>query len=59
MLTFGIFVETAIALITSYVYWIGIGIGTRPIASPHFMVPTMCFFFIILLYDETRKVYLR
>lgn len=59
MLTFGIFVEVAIGVITSYVYWIGIGIGTRPVAQPHFMVPAFTYFFLILLYDEVRKVFLR
>lgn len=59
MLTFGIFIEVAIGVICSYIYWIGIGIGTRPIACPHFMIPSFTFFFLILLYDETRKVFVR
>jgi hypothetical protein len=58
-LTISIGIETAIGIICSYVYWIGIGINTRPVAQPHFIVPAFSYFTLILLYDETRKYFLR
>jgi hypothetical protein len=58
-LIFGIFIETACGIITSYIYQIGIGIFTRAVAPAHFVVPAMAYFVIILFYDETRKVFLR
>ena len=56
---FGIFVETAIGIITTYIWQIGIGIFTRYIAPAHFILPAMAYFCIIMFYDETRKVFLR
>ncbi|MFS8159382.1 MAG: hypothetical protein ACMG6E_04055 [Candidatus Roizmanbacteria bacterium] len=56
---FGIFIETATGLITSYIYQIGIGIYTRAVAPMHFVVPSMAYFVIIMFYDETRKTFLR
>jgi hypothetical protein len=56
---FGLFVETACGVITSYIYQIGYGIYTRAVAPTHFIVPAMAFFTIILFYDETRKTFLR
>ena len=56
---FGIFIETSVGLITTYIYQIGIGIFTRMIAPAHFIVPSMAYFTIILFYDEVRKVFLR
>ena len=55
----GIGIETAAGVITSYVYQIGIGILTRAVPSPHFVVPAMAYFAIIMFYDETRKVFVR
>ena len=55
----GLAVETAFGIISSYIWWIGIGLGTRPIACPHFLVPAFSYFCLILFYDETRKVFLR
>jgi hypothetical protein len=42
-----------------YVPWIGIVLGSRMIAFPHFMVPSLLWFTIILLYDEVRKMFIR
>lgn len=42
-----------------YVPWIGIVLGSRMIAFPHFMVPSLVWFRIILLYDEVRKMFIR
>ena len=60
--TFQIFAlafETAIGIILSYVYQIGIPLGSRKLASPHFLIPAMAYFGIILFYDETKKVFMR
>jgi len=51
--------ETALGLIISYVYQIGIGLGSRMLASPHFLIPAMAYFCIILFFDETKKVFMR
>lgn len=55
----GLAIETSFGLIISYVWWIGIGLGTRPLACAHFIVPAFMYFSVILFYDETRKVLLR
>jgi hypothetical protein len=59
VLHLGIAIETILGIVTSYVYWIGIGIFTRPVAQPHFMVPAFSYFCIIVYYDECRKYFLR
>lgn len=42
-----------------YVPWIGIVLGSRMIAFPHFMVPSLVWFTVILFYDEVRKLFVR
>jgi hypothetical protein len=59
VLTFGLLLETAIGLVLSYVWWIGIGLNTRPVACPHFFVPGFAFFCMLLVYDEVRKILVR
>lgn len=54
-----LFSETALVAFLCYFKWINEGLGTRMIAFPHFAIPSMSFFMIIIFYDETRKVYLR
>jgi sodium/potassium-transporting ATPase subunit alpha len=56
---FGLFFETALVAILSYVPFINIVLGTRQIAFPHFAVPSFSYFVIIMSYDELRKIYLR
>ena len=56
---FGLFFETALVAAFSYIPFLNGPLGTRMIAFPHFAVPSMSFFMIILFYDETRKVFLR
>ena len=54
-----LFSETALVAFLCYFKWINEGLGTRMIAFPHFAIPSMSFFMIIIFYDETRKVFLR
>jgi hypothetical protein len=58
-LIYGILIEISVGLIASYVWWLGVGLSSRPVASPHFFVPAFCFFVLLLTYDEVRKVLLR
>jgi len=51
--------ETLLCLFLCYFKWINAGLGTRMIAFPHFAIPSVSFFMIIIFYDETRKVFLR
>lgn len=56
---FGIFFETALIALIVYVPWIGNVLGTRMLAFPHFMVPSLAWFTIIFFYDEVRKIHVR
>jgi len=56
---FGLFFETTLVAILSYVPFLNIVLGTRPIAFPHFAVPSFSFFAIIMGYDELRKIFVR
>ena len=54
-----LFSETALVAFLCYFKWINIALGTRMIAFPHFALPSLSFFMVIIFYDETRKVFLR
>jgi sodium/potassium-transporting ATPase subunit alpha len=56
---FGLFSETALVAILCYIPYLNVGLGTRMIAFPHFLVPSFSFFVAIFLYDELRKIWLR
>jgi|Transcript_21574 sodium/potassium-transporting ATPase subunit alpha len=56
---FALFFETSLVAILCYVWPLNLALGTRMIAFPHFAVPTVSFFMVIIFYDETRKVFLR
>lgn len=56
---FALFFETSLVAILCYVPFLNTVLGTRMIAFPHFAVPSISFFMIIIFYDETRKAYLR
>lgn len=56
---FALCFETILVVILCYVPFLNTVLGTRMIAFPHFAVPSMGFFMIIMFYDETRKVFLR
>jgi hypothetical protein len=56
---FGLFFETTLVGILSYIPFLNLVLGTRAVALPHFGVPSFSFFVIILSYDELRKIYVR
>jgi len=56
---FGLFFETALVAILSYIPFLNLVLGTRAVALPHFGVPSFSFFVIIMSYDELRKIYVR
>merc|ERR1711998_54583 len=56
---FGLFFETALVAILLYVPFLNVALGTRPIAFPHFAVPSFAFYVAIFFYDELRKIWLR
>jgi len=56
---FALFFETALVAILCYVPQLGVPLGTRQIAFPHFAVPSFSFFAVIMAYDELRKIFLR
>jgi len=56
---FALFFETALVAILCYVPFLNTVLGTRMIAFPHFAVPSVSFFMVIIFYDELRKVFLR
>lgn len=55
----GFLCELVVAILICYVKPIEIGLGGRRIATPHFGIPAMSYFMIMILYDETRKVLVR
>lgn len=56
---FGLFFETILVAILSYVPFLNLVLGTRAVALPHFGVPSFSFFVVIMSYDELRKIYVR
>jgi len=56
---FGLFFETALVALLSYVPFLNTILGTRMIAFPHFAVPSFSFFMMIFFFDECRKVFIR
>ena len=56
---FALFFETALVAILCYVPFLNTVLGTRMIAFPHFAIPSVSFFMVIVFYDELRKVFLR
>jgi hypothetical protein len=56
---FALFSECALILIISYVRPFEVGLGTRAVASPHFMVPSFSYFLLYFFWDEIRKILLR
>jgi hypothetical protein len=56
---FGLFFETALLVFLIYIPWVGNFFGTRMLAFPHFMVPSLVWFTVIVLFDEVRKIHVR
>jgi hypothetical protein len=46
-------------IVIVYLPWVGIVLGSRMLAFPHFMVPSLIWFSVILFYDEVRKIFIR
>ena len=55
----GMLFQFILLILIVYVPWIGIVLGSRMIAFPHFMVPSLVWFTIVLFYDEVRKILVR
>ena len=53
------FTEIGLIVIISYVRPFEIGLGTRAVACPHFMVPSFSYYLIYFLWDEVRRVFVR
>ena len=58
-LDLAILFEFCFAILLIYPKPIGEALNTRGIASPHFAVPAMIYFSVLILYDETRKIFVR
>lgn len=55
----GLFTETALIILISYIKPLQIGLGTRAVAAPHFAIPAFSFCVVLFLYDELKKIILR
>ncbi|CDW80621.1 k antiporter p-type alpha subunit family protein [Stylonychia lemnae] len=55
----GFIFELSLAILICYAKPFEIGLGGRQLASPHFGIPAMSFFMIIVFYDEVRKILVR
>jgi hypothetical protein len=51
--------ETSIGILLLYVPPLNSALGTRPIPSPHFVIPALVQFCLLFFYDEVRKIYVR
>jgi Cation transporting ATPase, C-terminus len=56
---YGWLFETILIALIAYIPPLNTALGTRMIASAHFMVLSFPFFSIIFFYDEFRKYYIR
>ena len=57
--SFALFFETALIAFLIYCVPINVGLGTRPLACAHFMVPAFFQAITIFFYDEVRKSFVR
>jgi hypothetical protein len=51
--------EFILTLILVYIPGVQFAISTRAIAIPHFMIPALTYYFLIMMCDEIRRFYLR
>lgn len=58
MLNFGLFFETALGALISYLPFVNSSLGTRPVYFVHWLAP-LPFAIFILAYDEIRKLLMR
>ena len=54
-----VFTTCIFSMIIVYATPIAYGLQARPLACPHFAVPAMTYFTVILFYDEVRKFLVR
>jgi hypothetical protein len=55
----GVIYGTALITAIIYVPFLNIAFNSRPVASSHFIVPACSFTFLIIMFDEIRKVFVR
>mmetsp|Transcript_19047 Transcript_19047/g.19044 ORF Transcript_19047/g.19044 Transcript_19047/m.19044 type:complete len:589 (+) Transcript_19047:1357-3123(+) len=58
-LIFGLFFETALAMLIIYTPPLNVGLGTRPLAFLHWGFPAAPFFLMFIVFDEIRKGIIR
>jgi hypothetical protein len=51
--------EVSLIVLISYIRPLEIGLGTRAVASPHFMVTTFSYYLMYFFWDEVRKIWVR
>jgi magnesium-transporting ATPase (P-type) len=56
---YALFFEFFLIIFISYIRPLEIALGTRAVASPHFMVPAFTYYMLYFMYDEARKVFVR
>lgn len=56
---FSFFIELCFCCLLIYTKPIAKALNTRAVASPHFAVPSMSIAVMLILYDETRKLFVR
>lgn len=58
MLNFSIFFETVVCLVVVYMPFSDVALGTRPL-HPRHLLPAIPFAYLIICYDELRKLWIR
>jgi len=51
--------EIVLIVVISYVRPLEVVLGTRAVASPHFMIPTFSYYLLDFFRDEVRKMFIR
>lgn len=56
---FGLCFETVLIILIVYVPFLNIPLATRQLAFPHIGIIVAPWFILMILYDETRKIFIR
>lgn len=56
---FGLVFETVLVAVLLYTPFLNKPLTTRPVAFPHFAIPSFSFYAMIMMYDEMRKILVR
>jgi len=56
---FALISEIALIILISYIPPLETALGTRGVASPHFMVPTFSYYLLYFMWDEVRRIFIR